>query len=158
MEGNKQQKGLNPFVANITQKCFFFSLDSREAQRKVSPLLVSRFGQMSPLFGSSTEAGSCLHGAAHQNQGWWLPEMGSAGFWVWKGMEDPDKFLMRALGQVGTGAKGTRAPPGAGTGTSLAGGCCWKFLPSKETPVPGRALLLVQGGKTGSGERQFVSF
>lgn len=68
-------------------------------------------------------------------------------------------FLMRVLRQVGTRAKGTRAPRYVGTGTSLAGGCCWMFLPSKETPEPGLALLLVPGEKKpGSGEKQFVAF
>lgn len=71
-------------------------------------------------------------------------------------------FLMRGLTLVGRGAKG---PVGSHTMQAqasplpgLAGGCCWMFLPSKETPEPGQALLLVQREKTGSGEKQFVPF
>lgn len=94
--GKSAAKGLESFCGkhqlSLTQKCLFFPADSQAAQRKVSPLPVSRFGQMNPLFGSSTEAGSCLHGAAHQNQGWRLPEMGAAGCQVWKGVEDPEKW------------------------------------------------------------------
>lgn len=53
------------------------------------------------------------------------------------------------------GAKGAAGlPHHAGAGR----GCCWMFLPSKETPEPGQALLLIQGEKTGSGEKQPVSF
>lgn len=77
---------------------------------------------------------------------WWLARAGG-----------PRQVVARDVSFLTQGLKGlvgSHAMWGSGAGR----GCCWMFLPSKETPEPGQALLLIQGKKTGSGEKQPVSF
>lgn len=46
-----------------------------------------------------------------------------------------------------TGAEGAVGLEDAMQGSGAGRRCCWMFLPSKETPEPGQALLLIKGKK-----------